>query len=100
METNVVSTFLGKIICWHYVCSTNRDYNNDATVRAHATTLLHRIICRPDVNYATAVAPLIFETLEKYRNKRYFNDSYIHKLKHRLMQILLILEPVMSKVSS
>ncbi|XP_014488611.1 PREDICTED: uncharacterized protein LOC106751882 isoform X2 [Dinoponera quadriceps] len=73
------------------------DHNNDAAVRASATILLHRIVSYPVLNYATTVVPLIFEMLDKYRNKRYFNDSYIHKLKHRLMQILLILEPVMSE---
>ncbi|XP_032671611.1 uncharacterized protein LOC116844322 isoform X2 [Odontomachus brunneus] len=69
------------------------DHNNDAAVRALATILLHRTAR----NSATTVLPLIFEMLEKHKNKRYFNDSYIHKLKHRLMQILLILEPVMNE---
>ncbi|EFN85513.1 Probable methyltransferase TARBP1 [Harpegnathos saltator] len=73
------------------------DHNNDAAVRASAMIILHRIVSIPELNYVMTIVPLIFETLEEYKNKRYFNDSYIHKLKHRLMQILLILEPVMSK---
>lgn len=77
----------------------NRDHNNDAAIRAKAIVLLHKIINHLELNYATIIVPLILEILEKYKNKRYFNNSYIHKLKHRLIQILLILEPVLSEVS-
>ncbi|XP_029666388.1 uncharacterized protein LOC115237466 [Formica exsecta] len=73
------------------------DHNNDAAVRAEATVLLHKIINHLELNYAAVIVPLILEILEKYKNKRYFNDSYLHKLKHRLMQILLILEPVLTE---
>ncbi|XP_070154969.1 probable methyltransferase TARBP1 [Polyergus mexicanus] len=73
------------------------DHNNDAAVRAEATILLHKIISHLELNYAAVIVPLILEILEKYKNKRYFNDSYLHKLKHRLMQILLILEPVLTE---
>ncbi|EZA56834.1 putative methyltransferase TARBP1 [Ooceraea biroi] len=73
------------------------NYNNDAAVRAQATVVLHRIISYPELNYLTKIMSLILEILEKYKNKRYFNDSYLHKLKHRLMQILLILEPILNE---
>lgn len=33
---------------------------------------------------------------EKNKNKdRYFGDSQVHRLKHRLMQALLLLEPIL-----
>ncbi|XP_050458983.1 uncharacterized protein LOC126855407 isoform X2 [Cataglyphis hispanica] len=71
--------------------------DHDAAIRAEATVLLHKIISHLELNYAAVIVPLILAILEKYKNKRYFNDSYLHKLKHRLMQILLILEPVLSE---
>jgi len=77
---------------------TNRNYYNDTAIRAQAIVLLHRIINHPELNYTTKIIPLVFEIFEKFKNKRYFNDSYIHKLKHRLMQTLLILEPVLNEV--
>ncbi|XP_070524773.1 probable methyltransferase TARBP1 isoform X2 [Cardiocondyla obscurior] len=75
------------------------DYNNDAAIRAEAIILLHRII-HPELNYATTFVQLILDALEKNKTKRYFNDSFLHKLKHRTMQALLILEPVLNEESA
>ncbi|XP_011858439.1 PREDICTED: uncharacterized protein LOC105555992 isoform X2 [Vollenhovia emeryi] len=72
------------------------DYNNDTAIRAEAVILLHRII-HSEVNYTVTFVRLILDTLEKHATKRYFNDSPLHKLKHRAMQILLILEPLLNK---
>jgi len=77
----------------------NRDHNNDAAIRAEAIILLHRIISNPELNYTTIFVRLILDVLEKNKTKRYFKDSPLHKLKHRIMQVLLILEPVLIKVS-
>lgn len=97
---------------WYYILRcvfSNRDdefteicYTNDTAVRALATVLLYKIISRPESKDVETVLlySLICETLEKYGNKRYFNDSYTHKIKLRLTQILLILQPTMNKVSS
>lgn len=84
------------IFCYY---SINRDQNNDTAVRVLAIVLLHTMVSYQELNYAATIMPLILELLEKYKNKRYFKDSYIHNLKHRLMQILLILEPVLNDVS-
>ncbi|KAI4503013.1 hypothetical protein M0802_002057 [Mischocyttarus mexicanus] len=75
--------------------SFNIECNIDATVKAHAVILLHRIITEKP-KYALIFWQLVSEEFEKYNNKRYFKDSYLHKIKHRLMQILLILEPLLS----
>ncbi|CAK9805252.1 Probable methyltransferase TARBP1 [Anthophora plagiata] len=72
------------------------DYNNDANIRATSVVLLHRII-NEDETFASTFLPIILQKLEKYKNKRYFNHSYIHKIKHRIMQILLIMQPVLTK---
>ncbi|XP_071637478.1 probable methyltransferase TARBP1 isoform X2 [Temnothorax longispinosus] len=72
------------------------DYNNDAAIRAEAVILLQRII-NSELNYAPTLVQLILDALEKNKTKRYFNDSSLHKLKHRTMQILLILEPMLDE---
>ncbi|XP_020300131.1 uncharacterized protein LOC109863885 isoform X2 [Pseudomyrmex gracilis] len=72
------------------------DQSNDTAIRAQAVILLHKIVSHLKSNNV-AIVSCILEMLDKYKNKRHFNDSYIHKLKHRLMQILLMLEPVLSK---
>ncbi|KAG5315232.1 TARB1 methyltransferase, partial [Acromyrmex insinuator] len=73
------------------------DHNNDAAIRAEAVILLHRIISNPEFNYAASFGQSVLNELIKNKTKRYFKDSPLHKLKHRIMQILLILEPVLSK---
>ncbi|XP_015174390.1 PREDICTED: uncharacterized protein LOC107065317 [Polistes dominula] len=78
--------------------SMNIDYNIDATVKAHAVILLHKIISK-NPEFALIFWQFVNEELKKYIDKRYFKDSYIHRVKHRLMQILLLLEPVLNKES-
>ncbi|XP_034196390.2 tRNA (guanosine(18)-2'-O)-methyltransferase TARBP1 isoform X1 [Osmia lignaria lignaria] len=73
------------------------DYNNDNSVRALSIILLYKII-NADKEYASMLLPIVLQKLEKFRNKRYFNHSYIHKIKHRIMQILLILQPILNKL--
>ncbi|XP_016918627.3 uncharacterized protein LOC108001866 isoform X2 [Apis cerana] len=68
------------------------DYN----IRATSVILLHKII-NEDKEFASIFLPIILQKLEKYKNKRYFNYSYIHKIKHRIMQILLIMQPILAK---
>ncbi|XP_012146742.2 tRNA (guanosine(18)-2'-O)-methyltransferase TARBP1 isoform X1 [Megachile rotundata] len=75
------------------------DYNNDTNVRALSIILLYKIISA-NTEYASTFLPVVLQKLEKYRNKRYFNHSYIHKIKHRIMQILLILQPVLNKLDT
>ncbi|KAI4486649.1 hypothetical protein M0804_006019 [Polistes exclamans] len=78
--------------------SLNIDYNIDATVKAHAVILFHKIITE-NPKYALIFWQLVSEELKKYTNKRYFKDSYLHRIKHRLMQILLLLEPLLNMES-
>ncbi|XP_012234605.2 probable methyltransferase TARBP1 [Linepithema humile] len=79
------------------------DCSNDAEVRAQAIILLYKLIIKdsriqnPGLDFAEISVSFILEILNKYRNKRYFNDSFIHKLKQRVMQILLILEPILNE---
>ncbi|XP_076181951.1 tRNA (guanosine(18)-2'-O)-methyltransferase TARBP1 [Ptiloglossa arizonensis] len=75
------------------------DHNNDASIRILSVILLHRIISS-DKGYASIFLPMVLQKLEKYKNKRYFNHSYIHKIKHRIMQVLLILQPILNKADT
>ncbi|XP_076647010.1 tRNA (guanosine(18)-2'-O)-methyltransferase TARBP1 [Halictus rubicundus] len=75
------------------------DHNNDGSIRALSVILLHRTIT-VDVEYATGFLPIVLQKLEEYKNKRYFNHSYIHKIKHRIMQILLVLQPILNEVDT
>ncbi|KOX69854.1 putative methyltransferase TARBP1 [Melipona quadrifasciata] len=72
------------------------DHNNDVNIRAASVILLHQII-NQDKRFGTIFLPIVLQKLEKYKNKRYFNHSYIHKIKHRIMQILLIIQPILTK---
>ncbi|XP_046830389.1 probable methyltransferase TARBP1 isoform X1 [Vespa crabro] len=74
------------------------DYNNDAIVRAQATILLHKIITKKP-EYASIFLHSVLAELEKNKNKRYFKDSHLHRVKHRLIQILLVLEPLLNMES-
>ncbi|XP_015438417.1 PREDICTED: uncharacterized protein LOC107193477 [Dufourea novaeangliae] len=71
----------------------------DASIRAVSFLLLHKIITA-DVEFASAFLSLVLQKLEEYKNKRYFNHSYIHKIKHRLMQTLLILQPILKEADT
>ncbi|KAL2737261.1 putative methyltransferase TARBP1 isoform X1 [Vespula maculifrons] len=74
------------------------DNNNDAIVRAQAIVLLHKIITKKP-EYASIFLHSVLAELEKNKNKRYFKDSHLHRIKHRLIQILLVLEPVLNTES-
>ncbi|XP_036151332.1 uncharacterized protein LOC105836856 isoform X3 [Monomorium pharaonis] len=77
------------------------DHNNDAAIRAEAIVLLHKIINYSEsdcvVAFADTHGQVLINALKTKKTNRYFNDSPLHKLKHRVMQILLILEPALSK---
>ncbi|XP_039313554.1 uncharacterized protein LOC105193761 isoform X2 [Solenopsis invicta] len=76
------------------------DSNNDTAIRAEAIVLLHRIISYSEsdcIAYVNNHAQTLLDTLKTNKTKRYFNDSPLHKFKHRIMQILLILEPALSE---
>ncbi|XP_054004821.1 uncharacterized protein LOC128890398 isoform X1 [Hylaeus anthracinus] len=75
------------------------DHNNEASIRILSVLLLHKII-NTDVKYASMFLPILLKKLEKYKNKRYFHHSYIHKIKHRIMQVLLILQPTLNKTDT
>nr|XP_033329687.1 probable methyltransferase TARBP1 isoform X1 [Megalopta genalis] len=75
------------------------DHNSDASIRALSVTLLHKTITA-DVKFASVFLPIVLQKLEEYKNKRYFNHSYTHKIKHRIMQTLLILHPILNEVDT
>lgn len=66
-------------------------------MRAQATILLHKIITKKP-EYASIFLHSVLAELEKNKNKRYFKDSHLHRVKHRLIQILLVLEPLLNMV--
>ncbi|XP_017761704.1 PREDICTED: uncharacterized protein LOC108551871 [Eufriesea mexicana] len=72
------------------------DHSNDINIRAASVVLLHKII-NEDTEFASIFLPKILQKLDKYKHKRYFNHSYMHKIKHRIMQILLIIQPRLTK---
>ncbi|XP_076632949.1 tRNA (guanosine(18)-2'-O)-methyltransferase TARBP1 isoform X1 [Colletes latitarsis] len=75
------------------------DHDNYTSIRVLSVVLLHEIISA-DIEYTSTFLPIVLQKLEKYKNKRYFNHSYIHKIKHRIMQILLILQPTLNKTDT
>ncbi|XP_076749120.1 uncharacterized protein LOC143422408 [Xylocopa sonorina] len=89
-----------------YIITNYKDYddfymkailcNDDYYIRAISAVMLHKIVSE-DRKYTKTFLQIILQKLEKYKNKRYFNHSYIHKIKHRIMQILLIIQPVLFK---
>ncbi|XP_017876975.1 uncharacterized protein LOC108623164 [Ceratina calcarata] len=72
------------------------DCNDDVNVRAMSVILLHKII-NEDKTYASTFLPRVLTKLEEYKNKRHFSNSYVHKIKHRIMQILLVIQPTLNK---
>lgn len=44
-------------------------------------------------------ALILKDQTESSCKNRYYGDSYLHRLKHRIMQSLLILEPLLDRVS-
>ncbi|XP_076301824.1 tRNA (guanosine(18)-2'-O)-methyltransferase TARBP1 isoform X2 [Lasioglossum baleicum] len=75
------------------------DHNNDGSIRALSVILLHKTITA-DVEFATAFFPIVLQKLGEYKNKRYFNHSYTHRIKHRIMQILLVLQPILNEADT
>ncbi|XP_012273823.1 probable methyltransferase TARBP1 isoform X2 [Orussus abietinus] len=68
----------------------------NTTVRARAVILLHNILCQ-NSDCGLKILPLVIEKLEESTGKRYYGDSYLHRIKHRLLQVLLLIEPMIHK---
>ena len=66
-------------------------------IRAAAVSQLCMALQKNNEN-ASLFLPLVLEKLLAFQGKRYYADSQLHRLKHRLMQVLLILQPYLSKV--
>ncbi|OXU28380.1 hypothetical protein TSAR_002234 [Trichomalopsis sarcophagae] len=77
----------------------NRQCNIDAAIRAAAVLQLIKALQNDNKN-AALLLPLILKKLLAIQKKRYFADSQLHRLKHRLMQILLILQPYLDQQST
>lgn len=72
----------------------NMNVNTTAATRAHAVTLLHKMIT-DDPAHGVQLLPLFATQLNESQNKRYFGDSQMHRLKNRIMQVLLVLQPIL-----
>ncbi|XP_034942852.1 probable methyltransferase TARBP1 isoform X2 [Chelonus insularis] len=72
-------------------CLFQNDYV-DLQFRAKSITIYMKIL-HNITNYNDIKNILLFliSKLKKYENKRYFENSSIHKIKHRVMQLLLLL---------
>jgi hypothetical protein len=44
-------------------------------------------------------ALILRDRAESSHKNRYYGDSYLHRMKHRIMQSILILEPLLDTVS-
>ncbi|XP_058801284.1 uncharacterized protein LOC131670013 isoform X2 [Phymastichus coffea] len=77
----------------------NRQCNVDVAVRAAAVIQLCKALDDNKEN-ANVLLPFILQKLSSIQSKRYFADSQLHRLKHRIMQTLLILQPHLNKKST
>jgi hypothetical protein len=66
-------------------------------IRAAAVIQLSNALHNDEEN-ASLFFPFIIKKLLTLQNKRYFANSQLHRLKHRILQILLILQPYLNKV--
>lgn len=75
-----------------------RNISNDATIRAHAVTLLYKMIT-DDQKHAVEMLPLLYAKLTESQTNQNLEDSQLHHLQNRIMQVLLVLQPMLEKVS-
>ncbi|XP_015607513.1 probable methyltransferase TARBP1 isoform X2 [Cephus cinctus] len=73
-------------------------YNIDTVIRAKSTILLCKAISTDSEVGATFLS-LAARRLESFKNKRYFGDSHLHRIKHRIMQVFLLIVPVLDEES-
>ncbi|XP_015117795.1 probable methyltransferase TARBP1 [Diachasma alloeum] len=63
----------------------------DVITRASLVILMTRMAVQGKENIVKSYIPQLLSMLEKQKNKRYFGDSNVHRLKFRIMQILVLL---------
>ncbi|XP_012266900.2 probable methyltransferase TARBP1 isoform X2 [Athalia rosae] len=73
--------------------------NINAAIRANAVILLHKMIIDEPL-HAVRLLPMMIAVLNEKQNKRYFGDSQIHRQKNRIMQVLLVLQPILEQVET
>ncbi|KAK0181432.1 hypothetical protein PV327_003720 [Microctonus hyperodae] len=70
----------------------------DVLFRAECILLLLRVMNSVGAQYFSVNTVLFFTSiLVNLKNKRYFADSNIHRIKHRVMQLLLIIQPLLDE---
>lgn len=66
--------------------------------RAHAITFLHKMIT-DDPTHASKLVKLMIAKLDKIRTEQDLERSQKHLIEHRIMQVVLILQPILETVS-
>lgn len=89
-------------MCW-VACPVGSDCSVDNEVRARAVQLL-LAACGSSLRHQIVgklmEALVLKDKAESSHKTRYYGDSQLHRLKHRVMQSLLILEPLLDVVST
>ena len=84
----------------NYVCCS--DCYADSEVRMRALQMmLHLCTEKKNQHFASQLVEALIEKdkIESSSKSRYYNDSHLHRIKHRILQNLLILEPLLGSVS-
>ncbi|XP_043277155.1 uncharacterized protein [Venturia canescens] len=71
----------------------------DISIRCRAVIAMMEFLGEPKELNSTFREKMLQEILlilKNHRNKRYFDNSHVHRLKHRAMQALLVLEPYLN----
>lgn len=77
-----------------------RDLIVDTAIRAQSAIILCNFMKSPNAaEFRANLLTDLLSLLGQNKNKRYFDNSHLHRLKHRVMQTLLILEPFLNEVS-
>lgn len=74
-----------------------RQSNVDAAIRTVAIVQILKGL-QANTNNSAEFLRLVLAKLSVFGAKRYYADSQLHRLKQRLMQILLILQPALDRV--
>ncbi|KAK0093220.1 hypothetical protein PV326_014017 [Microctonus aethiopoides] len=107
MDKRIEMEALHFVMCQHEILDiyqyTNTSSKNpgiyiDVLFRAECILLLLRVMNSLGPQYFSVNRVLFFTSmLVNLKNKRYFDNSNIHRIKHRVMQLLLIIQPLLDK---
>lgn len=73
----------------------------DVIFRAHCTLiLLNKMSLDKESSTARTLVLNFLKILKKYQDKRYYGDSTMHRMKHRIMQLLLLIQPALDPLTT